>query len=109
MRTQTFAAVYLPDFQMRSWLNSWLAKYEAWRIQRLTIRQLRSLDAHLLDDANVDAEALFGSRPPIARRRPPPEPAFRFDFSGISSELPTHGADCADIAGIETTLKFGKA
>lgn len=84
MTTQAFAAVYLPDPQLRTWFKGWLAKYEVWRMQRLTIRQLRCLDAHLLDDVNVDAETLFGSRPPLVRRRPEPEPTFRFDFSQIS-------------------------
>jgi uncharacterized protein YjiS (DUF1127 family) len=108
MGALTFTAVYRPDFEMRSRLNAWLAKCAAWRLQRLTIRLLRSLDARLLDDVNVDAEALFGSHP-MARRRPPPEPAFRFDFSGTSLELPACGADCAGMAGIETAIKLGKA
>ena len=108
MGTQTLAAFYLPGFQPRIRLSSWLARYEAWRIQRLTIKCLRSLDLHLLDDVNVDVVALFGSHP-IARRPPPPEPAFRFDFSGTSSELPARGADCAGIARTEKAMKLRTA
>ena len=94
MTTQTFAAVYLPKFQKHAWLSGWRAKYEAWRMQCLTIRQLRNLDPHLLEDVNVDAEALFGSHPPFVRRRPAPEPTFRFDFSQMPSEFPENGANC---------------
>ena len=87
MTTQTFAAVYLPKFQVHAWLSGWHAKYEAWRMQCMTIRELRRLDAHLLEDANVDAEALFGSHPPVVRRRPAPEPTFRFDFDQMNPEM----------------------
>lgn len=94
MTTQTFATVYLPKLQVHAWFSGWYTKYEAWRILRLTIRQLRSLDAHLLEDANVDAQALFGSHPPFVRRRPAPEPTFRFDFGQVPSDFPENGANC---------------